>query len=127
MIHLTKWLFVVTALLSGCATTAFPPLPFPIKEASPVPKNAEAAFIPVVRYGRYTFVKLASDAALPIVPYILLRLVDYGQMQQHKSTWQSGLLKVTRKCKHYVVSSVISRVKSIRCCEIRIDISTVLK
>lgn len=46
MIHLTKWLFVVTALLSGCATTSSPLLPSPIKEISPVPENAEPGFIP---------------------------------------------------------------------------------
>ena len=62
-IHLTKWLFVITALLSGCATTSSPPLPSPIKEAYPVPENAEPAFILVVRCGRYTLVKLAHDAA----------------------------------------------------------------
>ncbi|WP_433918375.1 hypothetical protein [Pectobacterium odoriferum] len=59
-IHLTKWLFVVTVLLSGCATTSSPP---PIKEASPAPENAEPDFIRAVRYGRYTLVELAPDAA----------------------------------------------------------------
>ena len=36
MIHLTKWLFVVTVLLSDCATTSSPALPSPIKDVSPV-------------------------------------------------------------------------------------------
>lgn len=55
MIHLTKRLFVVTALLSGCATTSSPPLPSPTKDVSPVLENAEPGLFPTYRMGTTLF------------------------------------------------------------------------
>lgn len=93
-LHLAKWLFVITALLSGCATTSSPLLPSPNKEASSVPENAEPAFIPVVRYGRYPVVKLAPDAAQC---ELTLQVIDVALPEDSRSTLGDGLRHVLRR------------------------------
>ncbi|HCM5830620.1 PilL N-terminal domain-containing protein [Klebsiella pneumoniae] len=93
-IHLTTWLFVVTALLSGCATTSSPPQPPSIKDASQVPENAEPTFIPVVRYGRYTLVELAPDAAQRD---LMLQVIDVALPEDSRATVGDGLRHALRR------------------------------
>lgn len=50
-------LLLLAALAAGCATSP-PPTPVAVEAAAPAPE-----YIPVVRYGRYTLVELAPNAA----------------------------------------------------------------
>lgn len=55
-------LWLTAALAAGCATTA-PPPPLPAPSQALEPLAPPPAYIPVVRYGRYTLVELAPTEA----------------------------------------------------------------
>lgn len=79
---------VVTALTSGCATTAGPSAPPPIEKAAPDPDFQEQELIPVVRNGRYTLVEL-----LPTVAQrdLLLQVVELSVPEDARATVGDGL------------------------------------
>lgn len=66
-IHSHLSCLLLAALAAGCATPP-PPPPVPDEVAAPAPE-----YVPVVRYGRYTLVKLAPTAAQQD---LLLQVVD---------------------------------------------------
>lgn len=101
MIHLTKWLFVVTALLSGCATTSSPLLPSPIKEISPVPENAE----PVLFRARPSL-KLAPDVAQHD---LILQVIGVALPENSRATVGDGLQGALRRSGYQTLFTVTAR------------------
>ncbi|QPI43588.1 PilL N-terminal domain-containing protein [Pectobacterium aroidearum] len=80
-------LLIIAALSSGCTTTTAPPHSPPIKAVTSVP-DATSDFIPVVRYGRYTLVELAPDAAQRD---LLLQVIDVSIPEHSRATVGDGL------------------------------------
>ncbi|QWT42230.1 PilL N-terminal domain-containing protein [Dickeya dadantii] len=96
--HSTRRLFVshlliIAALSSGCTTTTAPPPSPPIKAVSPVP-DATPGFIPIVRYGRYTLVELAPNAAQRD---LLLQVIDVSIPEDARATVGDGLRHVLKR------------------------------
>ncbi|WP_225085924.1 PilL N-terminal domain-containing protein [Pectobacterium colocasium] len=96
--HSTRRLFVshlliIAALSSGCTTTTAPPPSPPIKAVSPVP-DATQGFIPIVRYGRYTLVELAPNAAQR---NLLLQVIDVAIPEDARATVGDGLRHVLKR------------------------------
>lgn len=92
--HSTQRLFVshlliIAALSSGCTTTTPPP----IKAVSSVP-DAIQDFIPIVRYGRYTLVELAPNAAQR---NLLLQVIDVAIPEDARATVGDGLRHVLKR------------------------------
>ena len=85
---------LTAALVSGCATTAAPLPPEPIEEVSAVPAPEAPEYIPVVRYGRYTLVELASTAAQRD---LLLQTIDVSMPEDARATVGDGLRHVLKR------------------------------
>ncbi len=97
-IHLPRRLvgagLLAAVLASGCATTAAPPAPDAIEEASPAPAPEASELIPVVRYGRYTLVELAPLAAQRD---LLLQTIDVSMPEDARATVGDGLRHVLKR------------------------------
>lgn len=87
-------LLAATALSAGCATTAAPPPPQPAEASVSEPAPSAPGFIPVVRYGRYTLVELAPDAAQRD---LLLQVIDVAMPEDARATVGDGLRHVLRR------------------------------
>lgn len=87
-------LLIATAIASGCATTATPTATLVIDEATTAPEPMAPEFIPVVRYGRYTLVELAPDAAQRD---LLLQVVDVVVPEDARATVGDGLRHVLKR------------------------------
>lgn len=79
-------------LASGCATTTAPSTPDATDEAAPAPEAPQ--FIPVVRYGRYTFVELAPTATQRD---LLLQTIDVSMPEDTRATLGDGLRHVLKR------------------------------
>ncbi|POE08579.1 integrating conjugative element protein pill, pfgi-1 [Pectobacterium odoriferum] len=86
-------LLIIAALSSGCTTTTAPPPSPPIKTVYSVP-DATPNFIPIVRYGRYTLVELAPNAAQH---NLLLQVIDVAIPEDARATVGDGLRHVLKR------------------------------
>ncbi|GKX37626.1 PilL N-terminal domain-containing protein [Pectobacterium polaris] len=110
--HSTRRLFVshlliIAALSSGCTTTTAPPPLPPIKAVSPVP-DATSNFIPIVRYGRYTLVELAPNAAQR---NLLLQVIDVAIPEDARATVGDGLRHVLKRSGYQLCETAQSLVE----------------
>ncbi|WP_175854838.1 PilL N-terminal domain-containing protein [Burkholderia anthina] len=85
---------LATTLTSGCATTTAPKPPEPVEEAAPVLESLTPEFIPVVRYGRYTLIELAPNAAQRD---LLLQTIDVSMPEDARATVGDGLRHVLKR------------------------------
>ncbi|AYH07345.1 MULTISPECIES: PilL N-terminal domain-containing protein [Pectobacterium] len=81
-------LLVTTTVLNGCTTTSVPATASHTTEVFPPTEHATPDFIPVVRYGRYTLVELAPDAAQRD---LLLQVIDVSIPEHSRATVGDGL------------------------------------
>lgn len=110
--HSTRRLFVshlliIAALSSGCTTTTAPSPSPPIKAVAPVP-DATPNFIPIVRYGRYTLVELAPNAAQRD---LLLQVIDVAIPEDARATVGDGLRHVLKRSGYQLCETAQSLVE----------------
>ncbi|UMO89921.1 PilL N-terminal domain-containing protein [Pectobacterium sp. PL64] len=100
-------LLIIAALSSGCTTTtAQLPSP-PIKAVTSVP-DATPDFIPVVRYGRYTLVELAPDAAQR---NLLLQVIDVSIPEHSRATVGDGLRHALKRSGYQLCETAQSAIE----------------
>ncbi|MBO9356022.1 integrating conjugative element protein pill, pfgi-1 [Bordetella petrii] len=83
-----------SVLAGGCATTTAPLAPEAIEEVTAAPEPQAPEFIPVVRQGRYTLVKLAPTAQQRD---LLLQIIDVSMPEDARATVGEGLRHVLKR------------------------------
>lgn len=87
-------LLIAVVLISGCASKPAVTLPPPAEDTALLATATETAYIPVVRYGRYTLVELTPS---PAQRDLLVQIVDIALPADARATVGEGMRHVLKR------------------------------